>query len=57
MPIVLLSGYPQPGLTEVITDDAHVYFMQKPFDVDEFLDIANQAIRGAQEESYYLFPG
>jgi hypothetical protein len=39
-------------MTEVITDDAHVYFMQKPFDVDEFLDIANQAIRGVQEESY-----
>ena len=43
-PVILVSGYHQEQVIDNIIDDQRAYFIKKPFDVDEFLSLVNDAI-------------
>ncbi len=43
-PIILMSGYNADWLEPVAMDLGAVFFLQKPFDLEAFLDVTGQAL-------------
>ncbi len=43
-PIILMSGYNADWMGPAAIDLGALFFLQKPFDMDEFLDVTGQAL-------------